>query len=162
MSDHLLETIVKSYQKQMLYVAQSILHNLQDAEDAVQTALLRISRQVKSLPENEKALRAYVLTAAKHSALNQLSARSDYLDLDEIIVADKHDLFETIVSSQEYERLLCAIKSLPSIYREVLMLRYVQQLETKEIAKLLDRPKNTVQKQILRAKYMLTKIYEME
>ncbi len=47
MSDHLLETIVKSYQKQMLYVAQSILHNPQDAEDAVQTALLRISQQGK-------------------------------------------------------------------------------------------------------------------
>ena len=156
-----IEYAVEKYSRMLFRICYGVLDNRSDAEDAVQTALLRIARQGKKLPANEKALRAYVLTAAKHSALNQLSARSEYLDLDGIVVADQYDLFETIVSSQEYDRLLRAIKSLPPIYREVLMLRYVQQLETKEIAKLLDRPKNTVQKQILRAKTMLTKIYEI-
>jgi len=42
----------------------------------------------------------------------------------------------------------------------VLMLRYVQQLDTKEIAKLLGRPRGTVQKQISRAKALLVQIYQ--
>ena len=162
MSYHPLEAIVKAYQKQMLYVAQSVLHNRQDAEDAVQTALLRISRQVNALPQNEKALRAYVLTAAKHCALNLLPKRSEDVDPDTVILADHNDPFEVIVASLEYERLLEAIKSLPSVYRDVLMLRYVQQLDTRDIARLLDRPRGTVQKQIHRAKALLLQIYKKE
>lgn len=162
MSHHSLETIVESYQKQMLFVAHSILHNPQDAEDAVQTALLRISRQLGSLPQNEQALRAYVLTAAKHCALNLLPKRPEAIDLDSIVVADSNDPFEAVVASGEYERLLSAIKSLPSVYRDVLMLRYVQQLDTKEIAQLLDKPRGTVQKQITRAKALLLQIYQKE
>ena len=162
MSHHSLETIVESYQKQMMFVAYSILHNRQDAEDAVQTALLCISRQLGSLPQNEQALRAYVLTAAKHCALNLLPKRPEAVDLDSIVVADSNDPFETVVASGEYERLLSAIKSLPSIYRDVLMLRYVQQLDTGEISRLLDRPRGTIQKQITRAKALLLQIYQKE
>ena len=144
----------------MYFVALHILHNHHDAEDAVQTALLRISRQVDNLPQNEQALRAYVLTAAKHAALNLLPKQLKDADLDKVIAVSTEDLFESIVASQEYDRLLTAIKSLSPTYRSVLMLRYVQQLETKEIAKLLDRPRGTVQKQIARAKALLVQIYQ--
>ena len=160
MSDHCFEAIVEAYQKQMYFVALNILHNHHDAEDAVQTALLRISRQGKNLPQNEQALRAYVLTAAKHAALNLLPKQLRDADLDNVIAVSTEDLFESIVASQEYDRLLSAIKSLPPTYRSVLMLRYVQQLDTKEIAKLLDRPRGTVQKQISRAKALLVQIYQ--
>ncbi len=162
MSDRSFEAIVEAYQKQMYFVALSILHNHHDAEDAVQTALMRISRQGQKLPRNEQALRAYVLTAAKHAALNLLPKQCKDADLDNVVAVSTDDLFETIVASQEYDRLLTAIKSLPPTYRSVLMLRYVQQLDTKEIAKLLDRPRGTVQKQITRAKALLVQIYQKE
>ena len=162
MSDQYFETLVETYQKQMYFVALNILHNHHDAEDAVQTAFLRISRQTKPLPQNEQALRAYVLTAAKHTALNLLPKQSKDTDLDKVVAVGTEDLFETIVSSQEYDRLLAAIKSLPATYRSVLMLRYVQQLDTKEIAKLLSRPRGTIQKQITRAKALLVQIYYKE
>ncbi len=162
MSKFTFESIVEAYQKQMLFVAERILHNHHDAEDAVQTALFRISRQVKLLPQNEQVLRAYVLTAAKHAALDLLPKQSTDLDSDQIVVVSSEDLFESVVASQDYERLLHAIESLPSIYREVLMLRYVQQLETKHIAKLLNRSRGTVQKQLTRAKNLLSQIYHKE
>lgn len=162
MSDQYFETLVETYQKQMYFVALNILHNHHDAEDAVQTAFLRISRQTKPLPQNEQALRAYVLTAAKHTALNLLPKQSKDTELDKVVAVGTEDLFETIVSSQEYDRLLAAIKSLPATYRSVLMLRYVQQLDTKEIAKLLSRPRGTIQKQITRAKALLVQIYYKE
>ncbi len=160
MSDHCFEAIVAAYQKQMYFVALSILHNHHDAEDGVQTALMQISRQLKQLPQNEQALRAYVLTAAKHAALNLLPKQCRDADLDNVVAVSTDDLFESIVASQEYDRLLAAIKSLPPAYRSVLMLRYVQQLDTKEISKLLDRPRGTVQKQIARAKALLVQIYQ--
>lgn len=162
MSKYSFESIVEAYQKQMLFVAEQILHNHHDAEDAVQTALFRISRQTKLLPQNEQVLRAYVLTAAKHAALDLLPKQSTDLDAEQIVVVSSEDLFDSVVASQDYERLLHAIESLPSIYREVLMLRYVQQLETKHIAKLLNRSRGTVQKQLARAKKLLSQIYHKE
>ncbi len=160
MSNRRFDAIVAAYQKQMYFVALSILHNHHDAEDAVQTALMGISRQIKSLPRNERALRAYVLTAAKHTALNLLPKQWKDADLDNVVAVSSDDLFERVAASLEYDRLLTAIKSLPPTYRSVLMLRYVQQLDTKEIAKLLDRPRGTVQKQITRAKALLVQIYQ--
>lgn len=162
MSKYTFEAIVEAYQKQMLFVAERILHNHHDAEDAVQTALFRISRQLKLLPQNDRALRAYVLTAAKHAALDLLGKQSTDLDINEAVTADSEDLFETVAASQDYERLLSAIEALPSIYREVLMLRYVHQLETKHISKLLNRPRSTVQKQLSRAKKLLSQFYQKE
>ena len=151
------EAVVKMYEKQMLGVAERIVKNRHDAEDAVQTALLRISK-IK-LPQNESSLRAYVLTAAKHAALDLLPKQCHDVDLDDVILPCSEDLFETVAASQDYERLLSAIKALPEKYRNVLMLRYVQELETKEISLLLGRPLATVQKQITRAKALLVQIY---
>ncbi len=162
MRKYTFEDMVETYQKQMLYVANRILNHYHDAEDAVQTALLRISKQFQFLPQDERVLRAYFLTAAKHAALDLLPKRPEDLSAEKIVAVSSEDLFETVAASQDYERLLSAIKSLPPLYRDVLMLRYVHQLETKHIAKLLNRPRGTVQKQLLRAKNLLTLIYNKE
>lgn len=162
MSGYDFDTIYRTYQKQMLFVAERILHNRSDAEDAVQNALLRISRQVKYLPQNETALRAYVLTAAKHAALDLLPKQSRDADIEQLVVSGSEDLFEKLAASQDYDRLLASMRCLPLKYREVLMLRYVQELEVKQIAKLLGRSRSTVHKQLTRAKQMLTKIYQKE
>lgn len=153
------EDIYYSYRKQMLLVAQRILHDPMEAEDAVQTAFLGIARQIKRIPAgNPQVLRAYVLTAAKNAALNMLPKRqqqNELLSISELDIADDHNLFDQIASSQDYELLFKAIRKLPAIYREVLMLKYVQGLTMKEIAALLDRKAATVHQQITRGKKLL-------
>lgn len=153
------EDIYYSYRKQMLLVAQRILHDPMEAEDAVQTAFLGIARQIKRIPAgNPQIVRAYVLTAAKNAALNMLPKRqqqNELLSISELDIADDHNLFDQIASSQDYELLFKAIRKLPAIYREVLMLKYVQGLTMKEIAALLDRKAATVHQQITRGKKLL-------
>lgn len=153
------EDIYYSYRKQMLLVAQRILHDPMEAEDAVQTAFLGIARQIKRIPAgNPQVLRAYVLTAAKNAALNMLPKRqqqNELLSISELDIADDHNLFDQIAVSQDYELLFKAIRKLPAIYREVLMLKYVQELTMKEIAALLGRKVTTVHQQITRGKKLL-------
>ena len=63
------ENIYHTYRQQMIYVAESILGNFDDAEDAVQIALFGIAKSFKCVPITDDArLRAYVLTAAKNAA----------------------------------------------------------------------------------------------
>ena len=77
-----------------------------------------------------------------------------------MVLPARDDLFAEIAASEDYERLLQAINSLPDRYREVLMLRFVQELSVKEIAKLLGRKEWAVRKQLARGKALIQKCYE--
>ncbi len=149
-----------AYHKQMLFVAQRILENPADGEDAVQNALLKIYRLRSSIPEDPRVCRAYVLTAAKHAALDLKDREKKSVNIDDLVLPAKDDLFQEFVASEDYEGLLHTIQSLPDRYREVLMLRYVQELSVKEIAQLLNRKEWAVRKQLARGKAMLQELYE--
>ena len=67
------EKIYYEYREQMFFVANKILRDSYEAEDAVQNALLGIARSIRTLPDDDACLvRAYTLTAAKNAALNML------------------------------------------------------------------------------------------
>lgn len=145
----------------MLLVARGILKNPNDAEDAVQNALFRLSKNIDRIPEeNPTVLRAYVLTAAKYAALDMLPLKSTSIDIDEVTVVASDDLFTQVTASEDYDRLISAINDLPQHYREVLMLRYVHEMSVKEISKVLHRRQGTIRKQIERARSRLLQAYQ--
>lgn len=155
----LFEDIYKGYYKQMLYVANRILDNPADAEDAVQDALLRIARNIASLRNQQSwAIRGYVLTIAKNSALNILRKRSRIVPFNEDF-AENYTLddpvFQQVVNSLDYERLVHAIRHMDPLYRQVLTLVYVHKQTPKEVADLLGRKVDTVRKQLNRGRRLL-------
>ncbi len=159
------EDIYYSYRKQMLYVAEQILGDRHDAEDAVQNALLGIARNIKRIPQNEpRVLRAYVLTAAKNAALalvpkkQQRGRETELSDLE----AGDADVFEQVMLCQDYELLLKAMRQLPAPYREVLLLVYVHDHDTKAAAQLLGRKEDTVRKQLARGRKKLIELCRKE
>lgn len=158
--------IYHGYRKQMLVVAQRVLHNPEDAEDAVQTALLGIAQRIHAIPtDNEKALRAYVLTAAKNAALSMLpkkQERDKLIDITELTIASNDDLFEQIMASQDYELLLRAMRQLPGHYREVLMLILVHEYSVKDASAILHRREGTVRQQLNRGKKLLIELCRKE
>ena len=151
------------YHKQMPYVARQILRNDQDAEDAVQNALEKLCRQLSSMPtEPPQVVRTYVLTAAKHAALDLKRSHRETEDVDEVLLVSRDDLFDEISASEDYARLLRTIDALPLLYREVLMLRYVQERSVAQIAALTGRTRATVRKQLACGKSLLQKNYLKE
>lgn len=110
------ERLYYGYRKQMLFVANELLHDTHEAEDAVQNALLGIARSMKSLPDgDERLVRAYVLTAAKNAALNLLpkkQRRDSELDIDTLELADGEDIFKKLAASDDREKLMRAMDKL--------------------------------------------------
>lgn len=160
------EDIYNTYCKQMHLVAMQVLHDHGEAEDAVQNALMGIAKQIKSVPSgNSKVVRAYVLTAARNAALNLLPKRkvwSEVIDIEEVKVADKGDLFQQIAISQDYDLLLRAVRQIPEPYQDVLLLYFVQELSEKEVAVILGRKQTTVHQQITRGKKLLVALCRKE
>ncbi len=160
------ERIYYGYRKQMLFVANELLHDTHEAEDAVQNALLGIARNIKSLPEcDDKLIRAYVLTAAKNAALNLLpkkQCRDSELDIDELEFADGDDVFEKVAMSDDREKLMKAMDKLPNIYRDVLLLHCVYGLKSSRTAQLLGRKTSTVSQQIARGRKLLVELCVQE
>lgn len=150
--------IYSNYQKQMLLVAKRILHSDEDAEDAVQIAFLGIAQRIKSLPVDDRRLRAYVLTAAKNAALSllpQKKRQDNMLDIDELPIASDEDLFVKVMQSRDYDTLLRAARMLPAPYREVLLIICVEGQTVAASAAILHRKHGTVRQQLNRGKKLL-------
>ncbi len=156
--------IYNTYCKQMLFTAQRVLHDPYLAEDAVQEALIGIAKRIRSIPEEPRVERAYVLTAAKNAALSLLPEVKKWdvtLDIDETDVSDDM-LFEQVVLLQDYALLRRAMAQLPQRYREVLMLVYVQGQSVRDAARLLCRPQGTIRQQLRRGKHALLALCRKE
>ncbi len=161
------EDIYDSYSKQMYHVAKGIVTDTQLAEDAVQDALLRIARNISTINTfHPKVVRAYVLTAAKNAAINILKKQkretSNVIAYEDISCDDNADISKIMETTETMEDVKSVMKRLPLMYREVLMLRYVNGMAYSEIAQLLGRSQSTIRQQIVRAKKKLVALCEKE
>lgn len=168
----LFEKLYYSYRKQMITVAQSVLQDCGDAEDAVHEVFLRIAARymdiIRSI-EEEKDLRNYLLKATKNMALNMLQKKKrdvphavleEYPDDAEDI--GEKDFVEIICERMDYEKVVAAVQNLHEPYREALYYHFVMELSVPETAKLLNQTKAATKKQLVRGKKMLMKLLEQE
>ena len=160
------ENIYHSYKNRMYHIAVKILKDSHLAEDALQEAFLGIARNMKSVPKHsEKELRAYIFTVIRHASLNilQKQPRNEvHLDTKHFSHADDEEVFNRIINEQNYQDLLQVMMTLPLVYREILMMRYVLEMQPQEIAAAMDRKVSTVYQQITRGKRLLLDAYKKE
>lgn len=110
--------ILKLYENDILRIAYSYLHNMEDAEDIVQETVIRYW---KKAPGNMNAIkeRAWLFTVAANLSKNKIRykkiRKTDEL-LDTLIQEEREDL------SFVWE----AVKALPVKYREVIHLFYYE------------------------------------
>lgn len=164
------ENLVMPHWGALVRVTQRILHNREDAEDAVQSAFLDAFRNLKSFQERAR-FSSWLTRIAMNSALMRLrvSRQKRETSLDEISetagpISAGFQLAETRSNpEQEYlsneRRVLLekGVGKLSPLYAEVLHLRCAQQLSAKEISGLLDIPVGTVKARLHRARIQLTR-----
>lgn len=160
------ETIYHSYKNDMLAVANHVLSNQWEAEDAVQDAMLSLAMSIKCVPTNAKEMRAYSLAAARNAALNLRKKNAKHknnISIDTLLPFpdSDNDLFDQIIANEEYETLLHLIDQLPLSIKECFLLRYVAGMGPGEISQALSRKRDTVKKQLYRGKAMLINLYKL-
>ena len=140
-------------------LARWLTHDAQDADDVVQDACLRAMKYMGSLQGEDG--RAWFLTIVRRAFYDWLARNRPALMLrdDESAIealADEADGPEqALLRKTERLALAEAVAALPLPLREVIVLRELEDLSYKEIARIADVPIGTVMSRLSRARRRL-------
>ena len=161
MSDHTrFEELVLPHLDAAYNLARWLTRDANDAEDVVQDACVRALKYIGSL--NGDSARAWFLTIVRHAFYDWCKrnrpaeiARDDGTAIDMAVDPAAVDPEQALLRTVESKALADAIASLPLGYREVLILRELEELSYKEIARIADIPIGTVMSRLARARGLL-------
>ena len=149
-------------------LAQWLTGNAYDAEDVVQDAALRAFRGIKSF--GAVNARAWSLTIVRNTAYSWLMKNRPkaVVFTDDLSVAEQQELEhegpqgtrietpeEIALFKADAEQVQHALAQLPAHFREVLVLREVNQLNYRDIAEITNVPIGTVMSRLSRGRQLL-------
>lgn len=148
--------IVERYRATLVTQALPILGNLSDAEDVAQETLCTVFLKLDKLRDPNK-LGRWLRHINRCHALQVCRRHSRKKE--ERLSTGQADSIEAKsqqpVGIKVHEALIEAVDALPELYRDVVVLRYVEKLSTDEIASRLSIPAGTVRGRLSRADSML-------
>jgi RNA polymerase sigma-70 factor (ECF subfamily) len=161
LSDHArFETLVLPHLDAAYNMARWLTRDAHDAEDVVQDACVRALRYIASLQGNDG--RAWFLTIVRNAFYDWLGrnrpaeiVHDDGKALETAADPSANDPQRVAVGKAELRALSDAVAALPLQFREVLILRELEDLSYKEIARVADVPIGTVMSRLARARALL-------
>jgi RNA polymerase sigma-70 factor (ECF subfamily) len=156
------EALVAQYAPMVFRVAFSILRNHQDAEDAVQECFLRVLK-AQSRRHQVRNTKTWLARIAWTTALDQRSRRAASSGNEQVLDDDalaqlpaEGPGWDEHMERQEMQALLQRmIAALPEDLRQPLELSTVQELNSAEIAEVMEIPESSVRTRLLRARRLL-------
>ncbi|MFA5153055.1 MAG: sigma factor, partial [Clostridia bacterium] len=74
------EILYNTYCKKMFYVADSILHDIYESEDAVQNALMSLAVNIDKIEDvYSQSTFSYIMTIARNAAIDLSRKRKDFI-----------------------------------------------------------------------------------
>ena len=139
--------LVKEYTPNLYRLALGILHNNDDAEDAVAESILKAYEKIHTL-RNVDSFRAWIMRIVANEAkyIYAKNKHSTPIENVEIYMPEFED---------EHHELWDIVMDIDVAYREVIILYFYEQLSIKEIGKILHIPEGTVKSRLYRGKQQL-------
>ena len=159
--------LIRPYERTVFMTALSILKNEADAEEIAQEAFLKAFRNIAAFRAESKFgtwLISIVINEGRARLRRQAIIRMESLDdnseenagISPALLRDWHEIpLEIVEQKQTREMLQSAVLSLPDIYREVFLLRDVEELSVVETAQALEISISSVKVRLHRARLLL-------
>jgi RNA polymerase sigma-70 factor (ECF subfamily) len=160
--------LIRPYERSVYVMALSYMKNEADAEDVAQEAFIRAFRKLSSFRAESKFstwLISITINEARTRLRRQALVRMESLDqlLEEkgfspALLRDWREIPSEAIERDEVRNLIKqAVAQLPDIYRQVFLLRDVEELTTSETAEALNISIPSVKVRLHRARMMLQK-----
>ena len=166
---HEFHELIRPHERSVYVMALSLLQNEADAEDAAQEAFLKAFRNLANFRGDAK-FSTWLISITLNEARSRLRSRKNVKieSLDEspdgqdqvspALLRDWREIPSEALERKEIRLLLQhAVADLPSIYREVFLLRDVEELSVNESAEVLGITVASVKVRLHRARIMLQK-----
>ena len=146
-SNETFSRLVLEYMPNLYRLALGILHNREDAEDAVSEAVLKAYEKLHTLRKTER-FQAWIMQIAANEAkrIYAKNKRVSPVENMEEYMPDFRD---------EYHELWDMVMELDIVYREVIILYFYERFSIKEIGEILHIAEGTVKSRLFRGKKQL-------
>jgi RNA polymerase sigma-70 factor (ECF subfamily) len=165
---HLFHDLIRPCERSIYFMLFSLLRNAADAEDAAQETVIKVYLNLKNY-RGDSQFRTWVLSIARNEGLGRLrklaTRREDSLDAgtDEqtgdytpAILTSWREIPTEALERKELGNLLRkAVEGLPEIYRNVVLLRDIEEMDVRETATALGITEGVVKVRLHRARAML-------
>jgi RNA polymerase sigma-70 factor (ECF subfamily) len=152
------EEIVARYTPRLRYYLRKMLGGVQSTEDALQEVWLDAFRGITRLAE-PVAFPAWIYRLARDRAFRVLRRRRPCLPLEDFDLVDEGDDAGAF-SVEDAKRIHDALDALIPEHREVLMLRFIEEMSYEEIAGIVGCRLGTVRSRLHYAKIALRRVIE--
>jgi RNA polymerase sigma-70 factor (ECF subfamily) len=166
----LFHELVRPYEKMLFTTCNAMLRNEADAEDAAQEAVMKAYKALKGFRAEAK-FSTWLMTIAGNEArsrlrrqkivgMESLEEQTEEMegDVTPAILKDWRPVPSEVLERKEIRGLLeAAVAELSPIYREVFVLRDVEEMSVQETAEILGVEPGAVKTRLHRARMMLQK-----
>ena len=149
-----IERIMNDYGNILFRICLIMLGNSQDAEDVVQETLMKYLQKAPAFKEKEHE-KAWFIKVASNKCKDMLRFRARHM------TADIESIHEFMQDSSD-SGILEALMTLPQKFRIVLVLYYVEQYKTEEIAEVIGKSASAVKMRLQKGRRLLKEIYQKE
>jgi len=165
----LLDRLIESYQYRLFRYLVVLTGNPTLAEDLFQQTWLRVLERGHQYNGQWK-FEAWLFSIARHLVIDH-SRHKRAASLDALVdpqngavplqpVSSDPSAFERLANTENGQHLSAALQRLPAVYREVLLLRFQEELRLEEIARLLGTPLSTVKSRLYRGLEVMRKLMQ--
>ena len=146
--------IICRYSRRIYNLAYRFSGRHADAEDITQEVFIKVHRRLKQF-QPDRPFQPWLYRIAVNTAVSYLRRRPRHQQLKKEKTDSAATPAERALQSELQARLQAAITRLPLKYRQVVILRYAEEMSLGEIGVILKLPENTVKTRWRRAKLLL-------
>ena len=156
--------LIEKYRQPLFRHALYILRDEDEAYDIVQETFIRGIRETR-LFDPDFRVKAWLFRVAKNLCLNQLrntSRRAAILQANPVPDRQEAEQWKHLFDGEQSIRMMTTLDKLNDAHKEILVLRYYDELSYTEIAQVLDIKLGTVMSRLSRARQKLLEVLPPE
>jgi RNA polymerase sigma-70 factor (ECF subfamily) len=159
-----MELIIRRHRDRLFWHASSIVKDSQEAYDLVQEVFIRAMREPRFFDE-EFRMKAWLFRVTSNLCFNNVRdrrRRGAILEATPFEDRAQADQLDTLFHGEQRGEVLRAIEEMTQDHREILVLRYYDDLSYAEIAEVLDVKLGTVMSRLSRARARILEVMRQQ